>query len=319
MFNGKNILVTGGAGFVGVNLINSLLKSGAHVRATLHSKSKVIFDNRIEYIRCDLTRSEDCRSVTANMDLVFMCAANTSGAAVIEESPLVHVTPNVIMNTLMLEAAYAAKVEKFLFISTNTVYPNTEKPVAEDEMMNGELFEKYFCVGWMKRFSEILCEMYSQKIKNPMNVVVARPGNIYGEYDNFEWRTSHVLPALIRKAVERHDPFEVWGDGSDIKDFIYVGDFVDGLLLAMEKTSFYDPINIASGESHSINEVLSYILKSADYENANVIYNASKPTMIPSRRLDISKASKLGFRPKVNLEEGIDRTVQWYKNRGNHV
>jgi GDP-L-fucose synthase len=314
MFNGKNVLVAGGAGFVGVNLIKRLLERGANIRATLHTRGAVLKDDRIAYVKCDLTNREDCIRVVKDIDYVFMCAANTSGAAVIERTPLVHVTPNVIMNTLMLEAAYTEKVEKFLWISSNTVYPETDYPVREDEMMRGELYEKYFFVGWMKRFTEIVCEMYAQKLKNPMKVVVVRPANIYGEYDDFDWETSHVIPALIRKSVERHDPIEVWGGGKDIKDLIYVGDFIRGVLLAMEKIDTYDPINIGTGKPCSIRQALDAILIADNYTNAKVVFNSSKPTMIPKRLIDVSKARELlGFEATTSFLDGVKKTVAWYR------
>ncbi len=313
-FYEKNVLVTGGAGFIGVNLIKGLLELGADVIATLHRKPAVIQDERITYTKCELTNANDCKQVVQGMDYVFMCAANTSGAAVMEKTPLVHVTPNIIMNTLMLEAAYEAKVKKFLFISSNSVYPVTDYPVREEGMIKTDLFGKYFCVGWMKRFSEILCEMYATKLKKPMKTVVVRPANAYGEYDDFEWETSHVIPALIRKIAERHKPVEVWGDGNDIKDFIYVGDLIEGMLLAMEKIDTFSPINIASGRACTIKEVLNAILIADNYQDAKIVFNSSKPTMIPKRLIDTSKAKKLlGFKAKTSLAEGIKKTVDWYK------
>ena len=130
MFKGKKVLVTGGTGFVGVNLIARLISLGAHVRATLHKKEPVLIDSRIEYMRCDLMNMEDCRKVAQGMDYVFMCAANTSGAAVIASTPLVHVTPNIIMNSQILEASYFAKVKKFIFLSSNAANPpSADRPV----------------------------------------------------------------------------------------------------------------------------------------------------------------------------------------------
>jgi GDP-L-fucose synthase len=130
MFEGKRVLVAGGTGFVGVNLINRLLSLGANVRATIHRKDPVILDERIEYVRCDLTRMEDCKKVVSDMDYVFLCAASTSGAAVIQSTPLVHVTPNIVMNAQMLEAAYFAKVKKFIWLSSNAAYPPSgDRPV----------------------------------------------------------------------------------------------------------------------------------------------------------------------------------------------
>jgi len=314
-YRDKKILVTGAAGFVGTNLINRLLSLGsAGLRATIHNKQPFLVDKRVEYCSCDLLLRSDCQRAVKDIDLVFMCAANTSGAHVIEKTPLAHVTPNVLMNTLMLDAAYAAKVKKFLFISSNTVYPVTAHPVREEELLSGELFDKYFCVGWMKIFTEILCQMYAQKIKNPMVTVVVRPANIYGPYSDFEWETSHVIPALIRKVVERHDPLEVWGDGNDIKDLIYIDDFIDGILLAMQKMSIFQPLNIATGRQISIKEALASILKADNYNDAKIVFNSSKPSMIPKRLIDPSKAKQLlDFEAKVSFQQGVKKTIDWYR------
>ena len=314
MFRNRKVLVAGGAGFVGINLINRLLESGASISATLHNKPAVIKDKKIRYLKCDLTKTKDCAQAVDGVDYVFMCAADTSGAAVMEKTPLVHVTPNVVMNTLMLEAAYEAGVQKFLFISSNTVYPTAEHSVKEDEMIPGQLFEKYFCVGWMKQFTEVLCRIYAEKIKKPMNTIVVRPANIYGPNDDFEWETSHVLPALIRKVVERHNPIEVWGDGNDIKDFIYIDDFVEGILLAMEKLDTFIPVNIATGVPCSIREALDAILQADEYIDANIVFNGTKPTMIPKRLIDTTRAKQLlDFEAGTSIIEGIKKTVYWYR------
>ena len=306
-------MVTGGAGFVGVNLIKRLLDEGADIRATLHINKPVLNDNRIEYFYGDLRIEENCQKAVAGVDYVFMCAANTSGAKVISTTPLVHLTPNMLMNIQMLQAAYTFGVKKFLFISSNTVYPLTDFAVKESDVTN-EFYESYHIVAWMKRFTEIVCEMYSNRIKEPMKTIVVRPGNLYGPYDKFDWEKSKVIPAIMRRAIERHDPFEVWGDGMDLKDFLYIDDCIDGLILAMEKLEEFEPINIASGIPVTIRDVLTQILKSADYDDADVQYDSSKPTMIPKRMIDISLAKeKLGFEPKVSLQDGIHKTVQWYK------
>lgn len=314
MVENKRVLVTGGAGFVGANLVRRLAAEGARVRATWHKKPPVIRDPRIEYVQADLLQPEDCLSVCRDMEEVFLCAAVTSGASVIEKTPLVHLTPNLIMNTRMLEAAYASGARKVLFISSNTVYPVTDYPVKEQDV-TGEFYEKYFIVGWMKRFSEILCEMYATKIRKPLQTVVVRPANIYGPLSDFEWETSHVLPALIRKVVERHDPIMVWGDGRDIKDFIYIDDLVEGLLLAMDKVNGFDVVNIASGREHCLRDMLQMILRLDGYENARVAYDTSKPTMIPRRLIDPSKAERLlGFKARIPIEDGLEKTILWYRS-----
>ncbi|MCU0666052.1 MAG: NAD-dependent epimerase/dehydratase family protein [Candidatus Omnitrophica bacterium] len=315
MFYNKKVLITGGAGFVGANLIKRMISLGAKIRATIHRKDPVVSDDRIEYIRCDLMHMEDCRKVVADMEYVFMCAANTSGAAVIASTPLVHVTPNIIMNSQVLEAAYFAQVKKFIFLSSNAAYPPSgDNPVTEKEMFDADPYDIYFGVGWMKRFIEILCRLYSQKLKNPMPCVVVRPSNIYGPYDDFDFATSHMMAATLRKVIERHDPIKIWGTGQDIRDLIYIDDFIDGLILAAEKISTFDAVNIAQGKAYNLKEILRMALEIEGYQNARITYDSTKPSMIPVRLIDIKKAQdSLGFIPKTDIYNGIAKTISWYK------
>lgn len=315
MFRGAKVLVAGGTGFIGVNLILRLLSLGCQVRATLCKRSAVIKDDAIEYMQADLTLMHDCKRAVEGMDYVFMCAANTSGAAVMAATPLAHVTPNVVMNTQILEAACMAKVKKFLFISSSAAYPPTDdRPVREEEMFDGEPYDTYYSVGWMKRYTEILCRIYAQKIKSPMPTVVIRPSNIYGPHDKFDFHTSHMTSALIRRIVERHNPIEVWGTGDDIRDLIYIDDFLHGMLLAFEKTKGYMAVNIASGQGYSVKQVLQTILDVDGYSDADVRFDPSKPRTIPIRLVDTSYAKAcLGFEPQISLREGIGRTVEWYR------
>lgn len=314
MFNKKNVLVLGGSGFIGTNLLEALKSTGAYLRATYFTHKPAELDNKVDYVQCDLRISEECSRVMKGIEYVFMCAANTSGAAVIQSNPLSHVTPNIIMNSLSLEAAHAAGVKKFLFLSSNTVYPPMDRPAEELDVFTGELYDKYFCVGWMKRFSEILCEMYATKIRSKMDVIIVRPGNAFGEHDHFGLDNSHVIPALIHKVIERHNPIEVWGDGTETKDFIYVKDLVFGILLAMEKSSGFQQFNIAFGESFSINRVLRWILE-VEHHNANISYDMEKPQMIPRRFISIDKArNRLGFQPKFSIRDGLRNTIEWARS-----
>ena len=311
-FNGKKILITGGAGFFGINLTKRCLELGSDVRVSLNKSVPSWKDPSVEYITADLEKAKDCNSICKGVDYLIIASANSSGAAVMEKTPLVHLTPNLIMNARLLEAAYAQGVSKTLFFSSNTVYPLTDFAVKESDT-NFEYFCKYHVVGWMKRFSEIMCDMYSNHIKNPMQTIVVRPGNAYGPFDKFDPEKSKVIPALIRRAVQKENPFKVWGDGNDLKDFIYIDDLVEGSLLALEKLNSPDPINIASGQAVTIREVLGHILKASCYEDAEVQYDESMPSMIPKRMINIQKANDLlGFAPIVGIEEGIERTVQWY-------
>lgn len=315
MFDRKNVLVAGGTGFVGVNLINRLLSLGASVRATLHKRDEVVVDKRIDYIKADLLNMDDCERVVKDMDYVFMCAANTAGAAVMSSTPLVHVTPNIIMNSQILEAAYFAKIKKFVWLSSNAAYPPTgDRPVKEDEMFNGDPYDTYYGVGWMKRYTEILCRLYSEKLKNPMTTVVLRPSNIYGPYDDFDFATSHMMAATIRKVIERHNPIQVWGTGDDVRDLIYIDDFIDAMILAAEKIERFDPINIGLGKGYSIKDVLQMTLEVVGFNDAKIVYDPTKPSMIPIRLIDTKKAEELlGFKAITDLRAGIKKTVEWYK------
>lgn len=314
-FEGKRILVTGAAGLVGANLLLRLQNSGARVRAVLHSKGAVICDPDIEYVKADLTETADCDRVCEGIDLLFHCAANTQGAAVIAKTPLAHVTPNVVMNARMLEAAYNARVKKFVWIGSSTGYPDTgERPVSEDEMMSGDPYDAYFGVGWMKRYTEVLCRLYGEKLSPSMTTIVLRATNIYGPYDDFDFETSHVLPALIRKGVERMAPFEVWGTGDDVRDLIYVDDFVDAMLKAAERVEQHICLNIGFGSGYSVKQMLAAVLEAVGYQDAQVVYNSTKPSMIPVRLVNTTRAEEeLEFRAATGLLEGIRKTVHWYQ------
>ena len=308
-YYGKHVLVTGSTGLIGANLIQELARRGASVRATLHVKDPVVENENVSYVRCDLTRAEDCIRVVEGMDYAFLCAANTSGAYTIETNPLVHVTDNLIMNVKMLEAT--ADVDRCLFISSSTVYPPVDYPVKEAEAFLGDPHPSYFGSAWMKRYSEKLAQFHSERYGR--KIIVVRPTNVYGPFDKFDFGTSHVLPALIRRAVEKQNPFEVWGDGSAVRDFVYVSDMVEAMLRAMERWTHFEPYNIGSGNPVTIRESLEMILRLAQHQGAEVIYDASKPTTIPVRRVDLTKArEELGFQARFSLEEGLQKTIEWY-------
>lgn len=317
-FRGLKILVAGGGGLIGSNLVTRLIAEGATVRATYHRKPPVVVDPRVEYLQCDLRRPEDCRIAVQGVRHVHLCAASTSGAAAIASTPMIHVTPNILINTLMLEAAYEAGVEKFIWLGSTVAYPVSDQPVTEEQLFDGEPFEKYFFAGWAKRFMEVLCRMYGEKLQRRMATIVLRPTNVYGPNDDFEFETSHVIPALIRKCVERRDPIEVWGDGSEVRDAIYVDDMVEAMVEAAAKLDKYTVLNIGLGRGYSVKEILRIVLEVDGYSGARIAFDPRMPTMIPLRLVDVSKArAVLGFRAKVDPREGISRTIDWYRRSRN--
>lgn len=315
MLSGAKVLVAGGTGFIGANLVERTNALAAATRSTFHSRAPVINHPNVEHMKADLTALADCQRVCQGMDYVFMCAANTSGAAVMAETPLAHVTPNVVMNAQMLEAAHQAGVKKFVFISTSSVYPESgDRAVREEEGLRDDPAEVYHAVGWMKRYAEILCETYASRIKTPMPTLVIRPSNIYGPYDKFDPARSHVTAALIRRVAERENPIEVWGTGEDIRDVLFIDDFVDGLLTVFEASGEFDTVNIASGEGHTVREILETLIALDGFDDAVVTFDPSKPQMIKKRLIDNTRVrTRYGFRPRTSLEDGLRRTLDWYR------
>lgn len=312
---GAKCLVTGGAGFIGHRLIERLVAEGANVRATLHTKPAQFEHPNVKYVTTNLQELGNCTDACAGIDFVFHCAANTQGAAVIREKPLAHVTPNVPMNTYLMEAAHKACVRRYLFISSGAAYPDTgHRPAEEHEMFDDDPVDVYFAVAWMKRYAEILCRTYATKIKNPMDCVIVRPSNVYGPGDKFDPKVSHVTAALIRRVVLRSDPFEVWGTGEDVRDLIYIDDFLDGLLSAFHVDEPYLAINICSGEGVRVLDILKTAAKVDGFDNIDVCLDPTKPSTVPVRRLSAKLAEqKLGFKSKIGIEEGCRRTMAWYR------
>ena len=310
-YQGKVVLVTGGTGFVGTHLVQELLKCGAKVRVSVHRRPLIIEDERIETINADLTKQEDCLAAVKGVDYVFHAAGAVAAAAVTAGNSMAAINTNLILTAQMLQAAWSGNVDRFLLFSSSTGYPATDYPVKEEEMWSGPTHPSYFGYGWMRRYLERLGEFVVSK--SNMKIALVRPTAVYGRWDNFDPATSHVIPALIRKAVEKQNPYEVWGSGEEIRDFLHITDLARGCLLMLEKYATCAPVNIGYGKAVTIREIVRIILEAAGYETATVAFNTSKPTAIPFRMVDTSKAKKiLGFEPEVSLEGGLKDTVEWY-------
>ena len=318
-FRDKKILVTGASGFIGTNLINRLAQFSNSITGILHERRPQKSLLNVHYKYADLTKLEDCVTVCTGHDYVFMCAAYSTGALEIENSPLNHLTPNIVMNAQMLHAAHISKVQKFCFISSSVVYPDLAKEMCESDV-DFTFYEKYYIVGWMKLFSEIMCEMYSTKVSSPMKTLVIRPSNLYGPYDKFDAPGSKVIPSLISRFSKNQNPIEVWGNGSDIKDFLYIDDFIEGLLEAFASSKLEGPINLVSGKQSTINDVLDYLCAINLPHRFQIDYQLERPQMIQSRYLSGSLAmQKIGWSAKETLVEGLRKTYDWYRKNSNRT
>jgi len=309
-----NYLITGAAGLMGSTALSKLSnQAGVNIRAVDLKEPRISADN-ISYFKADLRDFNQCREAVKDIDYVFMFAGILSTAPVIAKNPVSPVTSNLVINSQMLEAAYFAKVKKFLWLSSSTGYPLKEGILKEENMFDNDPPDIYFPVGWMSRYTEILARMYATKLKKSMPIVILRPTNIYGEYEDFHFETCHVLPALIRKVVERQRPIEVWGKGEEKRDLIYSDDVFDACLLALEKIDLFDVFNIGSGKEYSINELLKMILEIDNFQNSDIIYNTSKPSTINKRSIDLTKIKQfLGFKAKTPIRQGISKMIRYYK------
>jgi len=312
-YKDKTVLVTGGAGFVGTHFVRALLAEGAKVRATVHHRPMIETDPQVELIQADLTNPDDCLRACQDVDFVFHAAGAVSAAGVTVSNPMSAIATNLILTVRVLEAAWSRGVARTLiFSSGTTAYPAYDHPVREEEMWSGPTHPVYFGYGWMRRYLERLSEFVASK--SSMGIALCRPTAVYGRHDDFDPRTSHVIPALIRRAMAGENPYVVWGTGEEIRDFLHVTDLVRGCLLLLEKHATCDPVNIGYGRTIAVKDVVRHILAAAGRADAKVAFDASKPSTIPVRMVDTSKAKELlGFTPRVPLEEGLADTVAWYK------
>lgn len=315
-FEGRTCLVAGASGFLGGAIARRLLSEGALVRGVRYTKHPPFDHPNLTWERADLRDPRECRRLMEGVDFLFICAASTAGAKVIRESPMANVTPNVIINTYLLEAAHSAKVKKTLFISSGAAYPSLDgAPLREDDMFKGDPPDVYFHAGWMKRYAEVLCRTYAEKLQDPMPCVVVRPSNVYGPGDKFDWERSHVTAAQIRRVVERQAPITVWGTGEDIRDLIYVDDFVEGALAAFSVDQPYFCVNICAGKCHTVREIIGTIVDLDRYVDAKLVFDSTQPTTIAKRTFSPNLAKqRLGFSATTSLREGLAQTIAWYRS-----
>jgi GDP-L-fucose synthase len=316
------ILVTGASGFIGSRLLKMLYENGyQNLKTTSFSRDlRGDFEawENIQHFQGDLQTQFFCENITKDVDVIFHCAANTSNALDTKVNPLLHVTANVEMNVNLMEQAWKNKVRKFIFISSNTVYPNIDAEYCTEdiEVQNPNIYPAYKAVGNMKRYGETLCDFLSNHIHNPMQCIIIRPSNAFGPNDKYDYEKCHVTPANIRKVADNLNPIPVWGDGTEVRDVIHVDDMVSGFICVAENVDTYDIYNVCYGNGYTVNEVLNTI-KEIEKNDNPIEYVNNKAPMIPVRLLSNEKLCKLGWKPKHNLRSGLEDALNWYKQNKN--
>ena len=315
MYSDKNILVTGGTGMIGSHLVELLLEKNANVRIVAHEREipPELEDKGLDVVSGDLTEKKFVEESVKGMDYVFHLAAYTGGLGRTSTHPASTLTPNLIMDGNVLECAKNEGIERFLYASCTCVYPNDEKTLEEEDAWKGNPPEIHASYSWSKRMGERQAIAYNKEYG--MNIAIVRPSNSYGPRDSDDLETAHALGSLIMKAINKMDPFVIWGDGNPIREYIYAQDAAKGMLLAMENYCVGDPINLASGEFVSISELARKILKITNM-SPKIKFDKEKPSGQKRRVLSNKKAEeKIGFVTETSLDTGIEETIKWYKQK----
>jgi GDP-L-fucose synthase len=301
----RRVLVTGGHGFFGSFVVDGLRARGA--RHVFAPRSR-------EY---DLIDRAACRRVIADTrpDIIFHLAARVGGIGANRDNPGGMLFDNAMMGLQLIEEARLAKVPKLVIAGSICAYPKfAPVPFREEDLWNGYPEETNAPYGIAKKL--LLVQSQAYRAQYGTNSIVLFPVNMYGPRDNFDLRTSHVIPAMIRKCVsakeEGKDTVTLWGDGSPTREFIYVEDAAEAMILAAERYDSSEPVNIGSGVEVSIRDLATEIAKATGYAG-RFVWDTSQPNGQPRRRLDVTRAKeRFGFVAKTSFAEGLAKTVAWY-------
>ncbi len=320
-WKGKSVLVTGGTGFIGSVVVEMLVGAGANVRVTTRKAAngnkflKPVLDH-IGLVVADLSDPQHAKHAVSKQQIVLHLAAEVGGIEYNINHPASIFRSNLLVFLNTLEAARAEAVERFLVTSSACVYPRfCQIPTPEEEGFKDRPEPTNEGYGWAKRMEEFLGEAYHKEYG--MAIAIARPYNCYGPRDNFDPKSSHVIPALIRRIwKDQERPLHVWGSGRQSRSFLYVEDFAQGLLEVAEKYPYAEALNIGNEEESTISEVvglLNDIHEEMTGQQFEVVYDTNHPEGQPRRRCDTRKAlEKIGYEATWPLKEGLRKTVEWY-------
>jgi GDP-L-fucose synthase len=305
----KRVTVTGGSGFLGSFVVEKLFARGAENVFVPRSK---------DY---DLTQAEDVARMLADAgksDLLIHLAALAGGIGANMDSPASFFYENIMMGVPLMHQAYEQGVKKFVALGSICAYPKfTETPFREETLWDGYPEETNAPYGLAKKMLLVQAQAYRQQYG--FNAIYLLPVNLYGPNDNFHERNAHVIPDLIRKFIQAREGGEkevqLWGTGSPTREFLYVEDAAEGIVLAAEKYDDGEPVNLGSGMEISIKDLSETIARLTEY-SGKVVWDASKPDGQPKRQLDVSRAEEyFGFRAATDFETGLKKTIEWYRNQ----
>jgi GDP-L-fucose synthase len=302
----KSIVVTGGAGFLGRQVVAQLIEAGANPEMISIPRSR----------DCDLTQMSACEAAVKDQDLVIHLAAHVGGIGLNREKPAELFYDNLMMGTQLIHAAYQAGVEKFVCVGTICAYPKfTPVPFKEDDLWIGYPEETNAPYGIAKKALLVQLEAYRQQYG--FNGIYLLPVNLYGPEDNFNPRSSHVIPALIRKVYEAQQrgdaEIPVWGDGSPSREFLYSTDAARGIVMATQHYNDPDPVNLGTNNEVKIRDLIETICELMEFKG-KIVWETDQPNGQPRRCLDTQRAKdRFGFVAQVGFREGLKQTIDWYR------
>lgn len=306
MLKDKKIVVTGGAGFLGKEVVSQLVDFGANPQQIFVPRSR---DH-------DLRQMEQCHKVVNNQDIVIHLAAHVGGIGLNRVKPAELFYDNLMMGAQLIHAAYLAGVKKFVCIGTICAYPKfTPVPFEEDDLWNGYPEETNAPYGIAKK--ALLTQLQAYRQQYNFNGIYLLPVNLYGPNDNFDPQSSHVIPALIRKVAEAQaegrDYIEVWGDGTPTREFIYSTDAAKAIAMATIHYNRPEPVNIGTGYEISIKDLIDLICQLMGF-TGRIVWQTDQPNGQPRRCLDTRRAKRsFGFIARTPLKEGLKQTIEWYR------
>jgi GDP-L-fucose synthase len=302
----KRVLVTGGAGFLGRQVIDQLCRAGAQLDKISVPRSQSL----------DLRVWENCQRAAAEQDIIVHLAAHVGGIGLNREKPAELFYDNLMMGTQLIHAAYQSGVEKFICVGTICAYPKfTPVPFKEDDLWEGYPEETNAPYGIAKK--ALLVQLKSYRQQYGFNGIYLLPVNLYGPEDNFNPNSSHVIPALIRKVYEAQQrgdkTLSVWGDGSPTREFLYSTDAARGIVMATQSYDGAEPVNLGTNQEVAIKELVETICELMEFEG-EIVWETDKPNGQPRRCLDTTRAREyFGFEAEVDFREGLKNTIDWYR------